>query len=289
MNRVEEYKTHLKLKGFSIAHYGCMAAYFKKNNEFTKDSTTKYILYMMDSDKYQKTTINNYIKAFNSYAKFIGSDIRHVQIEEDKKTPRNITKEFLDMEVIPIIKLAYKETYIKQIAIIYYMFFTGSRLGDVVKQKRENINFVKQEILIINTKSKHERIIPMVPLLADKLKLYFRIEAEEKNCFNISRSQLTGMFRMLKVNFPEKHFKSHLMRGSFATHFYNSGLDLYDIQYLLGHSNVETTLRYVEMKFKRIKEKMLKIKKRDLNNVINVQEEKIRKLEKLIEQLKNDK
>ncbi len=286
--KLQEFKIHLKLGGLSMTHFHYMSRFFNVYKEFTKENTTKYMLNMMDSGKYKKETINCNTKAMNAYAKFIGSDIRQQYIKVDKTVPKNITKEFFEMEMLPMVKLAWPDTYIKNEAILYYMFLTGSRIGDVTKQRRVNIDFIKNEILIINQKSKHERIIPMVPELSNKLKLYFRIENEGKNCFNTTIASIRGIFNMLKINFPEKYIKPHLMRAGFATYFYDAGMDLYDIQYLLGHSNAETTMRYVERKFKRIKEKMLKMKRKDLNNVIDVQAEKIDRLEKMIDELKKE-
>jgi integrase/recombinase XerD len=45
----------------------------------------------------------------------------------------------------------------------------------------------------------------------------------------------------------------HKLRGSFATHPYENGTDLYAIRKLMGHSNFSTTQRYIANSTRSIK------------------------------------
>ncbi len=49
----------------------------------------------------------------------------------------------------------------------------------------------------------------------------------------------------------------HLLRHSFATHLLDKGIDVVFIQKLLGHNNIKTTLRYLE------------VTNKDLTNIIS--------------------
>jgi len=51
---------------------------------------------------------------------------------------------------------------------------------------------------------------------------------------------------MRKVGIP-KHASVHTLRHSFATHLLQSGVNIREVQSLLGHKNVETTMIYTHV------------------------------------------
>ena len=59
---------------------------------------------------------------------------------------------------------------------------------------------------------------------------------------------------LTKVGLENKNFTIHTIRHSFATHLLDSGTDLHTIKELLGHSNLQTTMRYMHLSTKRINE-----------------------------------
>ena len=49
-----------------------------------------------------------------------------------------------------------------------------------------------------------------------------------------------------------KIYTVHTIRHSFATHLVDNGTDLHTVKELLGHSNLQTTLRYLHLTATRI-------------------------------------
>ncbi|MBW7840961.1 MAG: tyrosine-type recombinase/integrase, partial [Chitinophagaceae bacterium] len=59
---------------------------------------------------------------------------------------------------------------------------------------------------------------------------------------------------LLKVGLENKNYTIHTIRHSFATHLLDNGTDLYTIKELLGHTNLQTTMRYMHLTSRRIDE-----------------------------------
>ena len=55
------------------------------------------------------------------------------------------------------------------------------------------------------------------------------------------------MARALKKSGIVKHASVHTIRHSFATHLLMKGVNIREIQQLLGHKNVETTMIYLHV------------------------------------------
>jgi site-specific recombinase XerD len=53
-------------------------------------------------------------------------------------------------------------------------------------------------------------------------------------------------YAVKKAGIP-KHVSVHTLRHSFATHLLMSGVNIREIQQLLGHKNVETTMIYTHV------------------------------------------
>ena len=90
---------------------------------------------------------------------------------------------------------------------------------------------------------------PYVLLKPDRYKLNIDLqEAGElkhglRNCpwGNFSRD-----FKKLLARARVRHKRFHSLRGTFATERYNAGFELIDLQYLMRHSSIQTTARYIK-------------------------------------------
>ena len=57
---------------------------------------------------------------------------------------------------------------------------------------------------------------------------------------------------LAQIGLDSKNYTVHTIRHSFATHLVDNGTNLHTVKELLGHSNLQTTLRYLHLTSKRI-------------------------------------
>jgi site-specific recombinase XerD len=52
---------------------------------------------------------------------------------------------------------------------------------------------------------------------------------------------------LASAGMSKKSYTVHTIRHSFATHLVDNGVDLHTVKELLGHSNLQTTMRYMHL------------------------------------------
>ena len=258
MNRLTKYKNWLTVNGLSAntirAYCTDIDMFFNKFTKLTKDNVEEFILKLYET--HSKSTINRYINSIKSYCKFLNLPIelpRSARVEE--RLPEYITEECFRNEIIPVCE-GVCEKSLRNKAILYFMFYTGVRINELVSLKREDIDLEKCLVKVYRQKSKKERIIPFTKLVSDILKCYFASEPNPKNDFNVSQYAVCKLFKTLKTKLVLKvRFHPHLLRHSFATMLRDKGFPIEDIQYLLGHASIQTTMRYAHVNPKNLIEK----------------------------------
>jgi len=262
MDNLEQYKEYLKNIKRSLAYYNYLrplSEYLKKNDmEFvniTKDQLAKYF----SDKKYSPNAINLVIKSCRDFC-------RYKKIESHACFEIKLLK--VKRKVIEYLTLDEIERAIKHIAtnnprlnsdkvatILYFMFFTGIRKSELLNLTRDNIDVEKCLVKIYEEKTKKEKIIPYPKRINDRIKNYFLLEAEKNNAFNITKKQINYLFRNIMTKYLGRKIKPHLTRHGGARYLGNKGVPPTIIQKILGHTNLNTTLIYLEADQKMIEEK----------------------------------
>jgi site-specific recombinase XerD len=58
---------------------------------------------------------------------------------------------------------------------------------------------------------------------------------------------------LAQIGLASKQYTVYTIRHSFATHLVDNGTDLHTVKELLGHSTLQTTMRYMHLSSKRMK------------------------------------
>lgn len=166
------------------------------------------------------------------------------------------------------------QQFIKCVDDIYYkvlfelLFFSGMRKGELLALKWQDINFYDNTISINKTITRNhklqppkttssKRVICINDYLINELK---KLKELEKNnaefLFNISFTQLKRKKDYYCEKANVKQIKIHEFRHSHACLLFQNKIEIEDISYRLGHSNISMTmstyLKYLPRNEKRV-------------------------------------
>ena len=232
-------------------------ASFNKNIEYT--FIRNWIVFL-SKNKISPNSINRKISSLKAYFKFL------VNIKEIKRSPlRNHTSlrtkskvvnplnETEIKEVFELFKTSEKELT-RDSMIIDILYSTGLRRAELINLKKSDIYFDDQVIKVLGKRNK-ERLVPMLPGLVKKLKLYSRNLEEDsfllqsKNGNKISPSTIYRVVnKYLRSISTKTKISPHVLRHTFATHILNNGADINSIKEILGHKSLASTQIYTKIK-----------------------------------------
>ncbi len=270
---LEKYKSFLEARKLSLNYYNIMRIFFSWLEENKIDYLTlkqEHITnFINNNPEYSKATITQFIKAGrNMYKCFLNipdetNEWKKIKyLRGHKNTPK-----FLSYEELKEI-IGYFCTYenrlmspFKAETFITFVYMTGLRKSEILNLKRKDIDLNKTpcEIKLIG-KGDKERFIyfseKYAPHLKDRLLEYFNSEVEEKNCFNITSKQIRYFFEKMNNYLKDRKISPHLFRHSYAKYLLNKGVPITYISSMLGHTNIETTMIYLNPTNEQIKKFM---------------------------------
>lgn len=232
-------------------------ASFNKNIEYT--FIRNWIVFL-SKNKISPNSINRKISSLKAYFKFL------VNIKEIKRSPlRNHTSlrtkskvvnplnETEMKEVFKLFKTSEKELT-RDSMIIDILYSTGLRRAELINLKKSDIYFDDQVIKVLGKRNK-ERLVPILPYLVKKLKLYsINIKEDSfllqsKNGNKISPSTIYRVVnKYLRSISTKTKISPHVLRHTFATHMLNNGADINSIKEILGHKSLASTQIYTKIK-----------------------------------------
>jgi len=163
-------------------------------------------------------------------------------------------------------------------ALMLLLYSTGIRASECVGLKVKDVDLMSHQIKVFG-KGQRERIVPLNREVVKYLKKYLRTKksASDNSWFfttrlkaNITRKGLYDRIKkyiqMAKIN---KKIGPHNLRHTFATEMVGRKISLVTIQYLLGHRNISSTMRYLRINLSDIREAIEQHPINELSDVID--------------------
>ena len=212
---------------------GCIKQY--KGGD-TPEEATKWFYDFMNRN-YSSSYKHNMYYAIKWYLRFLGHEWDFKKPKIHQKVRLNISLEkcwiLVDSFEDPTWKLLLKTAIL-----------TGLRPQELLNLKVADIDFMDETIMITETKTYKDRIIPIGKELSLELRRYIYENEASGKIFNIALRTFENVLckKSKDLGF---HVTPYMLRHTFATQYVENGGNLLMLKSILGHSNIKTTEGYV--------------------------------------------
>lgn len=212
-----------------------------------------YIANYQDSNNPSNTTIDNIRRIMSSFFTWleeenyiVKSPVRRIHRVKCEKT----VKEVIDDEQIVCLKDACSNS--RDLALIEILSSTGMRVGELVGLNITDINFNERSCIVLGKGNKQREVyfdaktkIHLNEYLAsrkDSNPALFVSNNEPNNRLTISGIEY--IVKKIGVKCGIKGVHPHKFRRTLATYAIDKGMPIEQVQKLLGHVKIDTTLHY---------------------------------------------
>lgn len=217
----------------------------------------KYLTDYQMQNGSSKVTIDNIRRILSSFFAWlededyiIKSPVRRIH---KVKTVSNIKETYTDEE-LELMRDSCEE--LRDLAIVDMLASTGMRIGEMVLLNRNDLNFNERECIVLGKGGK-ERIAYFDARTKLHLQEYLKSRADDNPALFVTlrapynRIQIGGIenrLRELGKSLEISRVHPHKFRRTLATMAIDKGMPIEQLQRLLGHQRIDTTLQYAMVK-----------------------------------------
>ena len=226
------------------------------------DDIRTYLTEYQARKQSSKVTIDNIRRILSSFFSWLEdedyilkSPVRRIH---KVKTGTNIKETYTD-EALELMRDNCTE--LRDLAIIDMLASTGMRVGEMVLLNREDINFNERECVVFG-KGDKERIVYFDARTKIHLQNYLNSRDDDNPALFVSlqkpynRLQISGVevrLRQYGKRLGLNKVHPHKFRRTLATMAIDKGMPIEQLQQLLGHRRIDTTLQYAMVKQSNVK------------------------------------
>jgi len=222
----------------------------------------KYLTDYQMQNGSSKVTIDNIRRILSSFFAWlededyiIKSPVRRIH---KVKTVSNIKETYTDEE-LELMRDNCEN--LRDLAIVDMLASTGMRVGEMVLLNCDDLNFNERECIVLGKGSK-ERIVYFDARTKLHLQEYLKSRVDENPALFVTlkapykRIQIGGIehrLRELGKSLKISRVHPHKFRRTLATMAIDKGMPIEQLQKLLGHQRIDTTLQYAMVKQSNVK------------------------------------
>ena len=225
----------------------------KRVTDYTTEDIRAYLAVFQRKRKTSRVTVDNVRRIFSSFFSWleeedyiIKSPVRRIhKVKTGAQVKEVLTDESLE-------NLRDTCVHPRDLAMIDLLASTGMRVGELVKLNREDVNFNERECIVFG-KGNKERIVYFNARAKIHLQEYLNSRRDKNKALFVSlakphrRLQISGVeVRLRKIGKEAKvpRVHPHKFRRTLATMAIDKGMPVEQVQKLLGHVKIDTTMHY---------------------------------------------
>ena len=234
----------------------------KPIKEIVTEDIRQYLTNYQRERHSSRVTIDNIRRILSSFFSWLEdedyilkSPVRRIH---KVKTASNIKETYSD-ETLELMRDSCSE--MRDLAMIDLLASTGMRVGEMVLLNRDDVDFAEQECVVFG-KGDKERMV----YFDARTKLHLQAYLESRNDDNPALIvSLKAPFKRLSIGGVETRLRElgkqlgvhkvhpHKFRRTLATMAIDKGMPIEQLQQLLGHKRIDTTLQYAMVKQSNVK------------------------------------
>lgn len=250
------------LKYYESTILAMLDALHKEVKQIDTDDIRSYLTEYQARKKSSKVTIDNIRRILSSFFSWLEdedyilkSPVRRIH---KVKTGTNIKETYSD-EALELMRDSCTE--LRDLAMIDMLASTGMRVGEMVLLNREDINFNERECVVFG-KGDKERIVYFDARTKIHLRNYLQSRKDDDPALFVSlqaphsRLSIGGIevrLRQMGKRLGLNKVHPHKFRRTLATMAIDKGMPIEQLQQLLGHKRIDTTLQYAMVKQSNVK------------------------------------
>lgn len=217
------------------------------------DDIRGYLSNYQEINNCSKTTIDNIRRNISSFFTWLEEEdyiIKSPMRRIHKIKTVKMVKEIISDEEIE--RLRDRCDSLRDLAMIDLLYSTGIRVGELVHLNIEDVNFEERECIVLG-KGDKERKVYFDAKTKIHLQGYINSRSDNNEALFVS---LDAPYDRLKISGVEIRLRSlgrelgigrihpHKFRRTMATRAIDKGMPIEQVQKLLGHSQIDTTMHY---------------------------------------------
>lgn len=213
------------------------------DHEVNKNHLYDFIKYQK-KNKLANATINKRINVFKRMFRYCNSKINLNDVKAMKETYTTFNC-LTQNEVNTLVNyIKYGQLKIQNKALLSLMLTSGVRRTELLNIEVRNVNLEYNSILLTSTKTDTDRYILFDDFTKYYLKKYMK-GLKDKYLFPFSVHAIDSLFRRVRSACNFRVFSPHVLRHTYATILVNNDTNLEFIRITMGHTNLNTTKRYL--------------------------------------------